>query len=137
MLPAYDSSNLILYVNMSQVFRLWIIPFYAAKASFTTVLRLRQNQLDQKYYIQSQDDLYQVNEWVRFIWPGGPLLVWLWQTFATLFCLLGAVFFLPVSWFEETGEGRREISGERKKASLVEDPKNIGRLITAPVVLQR
>jgi len=54
-----------------------------------------------KYYIQSQNDLYQVNEFVKFFWPGGFLFVWAWQLFATLFCVLGAIALSPITYAEQ------------------------------------
>ena len=56
-----------------------------------------------KYYIRSQNDLYQVSEFVRFLFPGGLLFVLIWQELATLVCMLGATLGWPVSWWEEYG----------------------------------
>ncbi|EGE78084.2 hypothetical protein BDDG_01021 [Blastomyces dermatitidis ATCC 18188] len=39
-LPAFDKPNLTLYVTISQIFRLFIIPFYKASARLTVVLTL-------------------------------------------------------------------------------------------------
>lgn len=50
-----------------------------------------------KYYINAQNDLYQTNEFVRFVWFGGFLVVWVWQFIATLFCVLGTVVFSPIT----------------------------------------
>ena len=62
--PAYDEKTLRLYVQMHQLFKIWLIPGYSAPVSLVTVLQLvRRNGL---YYIQSQHDLYQVNELVKF-----------------------------------------------------------------------
>ncbi|KAL2364346.1 hypothetical protein RJZ56_002777 [Blastomyces dermatitidis] len=38
--PAFDKPNLTLYVTISQIFRLFIIPFYKASARLTVVLTL-------------------------------------------------------------------------------------------------
>ncbi|KAE8382303.1 hypothetical protein BDV26DRAFT_253742 [Aspergillus bertholletiae] len=40
---AYDSENLKLYVTMSQIFTIWIIPFHVAPVTLTTVLSLTTN----------------------------------------------------------------------------------------------
>jgi hypothetical protein len=61
-----------------------------------------------KYYIAKQDDLYQVDQWIRFIAPGGWMLIWLWQAWATIFCVVGTVLLWPITWIEENwgwGEG--------------------------------
>jgi hypothetical protein len=71
-----------------------------------SVLQLEHSTADGKYYIAGQKDLYQVNEFVKFVWPGGAVVVWLWQCFATLVCVVGALVLAPVTWLEERGEGR-------------------------------
>lgn len=60
-----------------------------------------------KLRIQSQNDLYQVNEFVKFVSVFGLLSigVYAWQLFATLVCVLGAGMGWPVSWVEEKGVG--------------------------------
>lgn len=57
----------------------------------------------QKYYIKSQEDLYQTNEFVKFVlpWGIGETVVWLWQVVATLACVLGAMLFWPLTWVRE------------------------------------
>lgn len=96
---------------MHQIFRIWAIPFYSASVTFTTVLQLvaktyptphHPNKRD-IYFIQSQNDLYQSNEWIKFISQFGILsvLVLAWQILATAFCVLGAFAFWPVSWVEQ------------------------------------
>ncbi|OJD32693.1 uncharacterized protein BKCO1_3700010 [Diplodia corticola] len=109
---AFDQTNLILYVHISQVFRVWLIPFYSAPASLVTVLHLARvpasRSADEKgeagrakYYITAQNDLYQTSEFVRFFWPGGFLFVWMWQLAATFFCVLGALFLSPLTALQE------------------------------------
>ncbi|OCK80022.1 hypothetical protein K432DRAFT_382570 [Lepidopterella palustris CBS 459.81] len=105
---AYDASTLHLYVSISQVFRIWIVPFYKAPVALVTVLQLNRNKTDGKYYIESQNDLYQVDQFVRFVWPGGWILVWIWQFMAMLFCLAGALVFWPISVVEEWAIKREE-----------------------------
>ena len=60
------------------------------------------NNAPTTYLIQSQNDLYQVNEFVKFTSQFGILsvLVYAWQLLATLLCVLGAGLFWPVSWVE-------------------------------------
>tara|TARA_R110002003_G_scaffold63_7_gene5855 strand:- start:16772 stop:17128 length:357 start_codon:yes stop_codon:yes gene_type:complete len=67
----------------------------------TTVLRLQYNRADHKYYIRSQEDLYQVDQFVRFLVPGLWVLVMLWQLLASLMCVVGAALGTPVSMVEE------------------------------------
>ncbi|KAH7064659.1 hypothetical protein B0J12DRAFT_734097 [Macrophomina phaseolina] len=105
---AFDKNNLLLYVHISQIFRIWIIPFYAAPVTLVTVLHLDHVPSSRsstnghargsgKYYITAQNDLYQTSEFVRFVWFGGFLVVWIWQFAATLFCVLGTVALSPVT----------------------------------------
>lgn len=113
MRTAFDQTNLILYVHISQVFRVWLIPFYSAPASLVTVLHLAYVAAADdagedgdkggrgKYYITAQNDLYQTNEFVRFFWFGGFLIVWMFQFAATFFCVLGAFFLSPFTALQE------------------------------------
>ncbi|OXV05853.1 hypothetical protein Egran_06380 [Elaphomyces granulatus] len=57
----------------------------------------------QRYYIASQEDLYQTSEFVKFFLPYGigVVLVMVWHAFSTAGCVLGAVFLWPVAWLEE------------------------------------
>jgi len=45
----------------------------------------------EQYYIQSQNDLYQTSEWIKFLipWGIGALLMVIWQFLATLLCVFG------------------------------------------------
>jgi hypothetical protein len=80
------------------------------------VLKLQQNKRDNKYYIASQNDLYQVDQFVKFIpfFPGSTLLVWAWQLCATAFCLLGALALWPISAVEQFWGGDVRMGRERK-----------------------
>ncbi|KAL8743064.1 MAG: hypothetical protein Q9184_008158, partial [Pyrenodesmia sp. 2 TL-2023] len=139
---AYDEKNLTLYVNIHQEFRIWIIPFFNAPVSFVTVLKLvrhpplppqpaystpinpneqngslRQTSSSEKplYYIQSQNDLYQVNEFCKFFSQFGLLsaLLLLWQFVSTALCVVGTTVLWPVSWVEQN-----VIGGNREKSIL-------------------
>lgn len=90
-----------LYATITQKFRIWIIPFYLAHVNLVTVLQLKRSKQSDKYYIQSQNDLYQVNEILRFIFLGGSSILWLLQIIATVFCVLGALILWPQTWVEE------------------------------------
>ncbi|KAM5438488.1 hypothetical protein MferCBS31731_005065 [Microsporum ferrugineum] len=154
---AFDYENLLLYVTISQIFRIFIIPFYTAPVTLTTVLQLveieEQNSPVQQrrkvpvveltnsntdllasppesvssssaqddeltvaavqpaksskplYYIASQNDLYQTNEYIKFIVPYGiwSTLVLFWHFFATVFCVIASFIFWPIAWAEEKG----------------------------------
>lgn len=109
---AFDDKNLILYVNISQVFRIFVIPFYRAPVTLTTVLQLVHGpdlkhgtrtsdpSRPKKYYIQSQNDLYQVDQFIRFVlpWGVGTILVYIFHWFATMCCILGAKLGAPLRW---------------------------------------
>lgn len=83
------------------------------------VLKLRHNKGDGKYYIASQNDLYQVDQWIRFILPGGWALVYLWHAWASLFSLLGTYVLWPVTWVEECiGWGRGNDEALRRQRRL-------------------
>ena len=132
---AYDKRNLLLYVTISQTFAIFFIPFYRPHARLTTVLQLvelpppplspapqtpPQSSLkpEPKYYILSQNDLYQVDQFVKFLSPLGlaTLVVLVGQFFATFVCVLGALAGWPVSWVEENlnirGSGRERLEEE-------------------------
>jgi hypothetical protein len=105
-----------LYVNISQIFRIWVVPFHRSPVSFTTVLRLKHSRDDGKYYIQSQDDLYQVDQFVRFVLPPGWILIWIWHYWATFFCVVGTFVLWPISALEQWlwQEGQYERLGKRE-----------------------
>ncbi|EGE06937.1 hypothetical protein H109_07212 [Trichophyton interdigitale MR816] len=148
---AFDHENLLLYVTVSQVFRIFIVPFYTAPVTLTTVLQLVKgseqdspiqhrlkvpvveltnsntdllasstsisaeeyasttvepcNSTKPLYYIASQNDLYQTNEYVKFVIPYGigEAFVLFWHAFATIFCVLASYVFWPIAWAEEKG----------------------------------
>lgn len=70
-----------------------------------TVLHLEQQKNargDEKWYISSQNDLYQTDQFVKFVLPWLSWIVPLWQLFATLVCVVCSYLFAPISWLEET-----------------------------------
>ena len=109
---AYDKENLTLYVSIHQLFHLFLLPrfiFSPASVSLVTVLQLQPATSGGKkrYLIRSQNDLYQVNEFVKFVslFGGLSVMVMAFQLVATGFCVLGAVAGWPVSWVEENVVG--------------------------------
>lgn len=108
---AFDEDKLKLYVNMSQIFTIWLVPFHVAPVTLTTVLDLTYDSVksdattngDHKlYYISKQEDLYQTSEFVKFIMPHiGYWIIFGWHLIASLFCLLGVTLLWPILWLEE------------------------------------
>nr|POF14032.1 hypothetical protein CFP56_03056 [Quercus suber] len=121
---AYDPSSLTMYVDISQVFAIWFIPFHRSPVNLVTVLKLTQSPGSSKYYITSQNDLYQVDQFVRFFapWGIGSTTVLLWHMVATAFCVILALLGMPLTWAEQLYSNRRkqlestpnEANGERK-----------------------
>lgn len=108
---AYDENHLTLYITLSQIFSIWVVPFHVAPVRLTTVINLTTNSGVQKpsmngdhtlYYIAKQEDLYQVSEFIKFVVPHvGHLIVLAWQSFATLVCIIAVGIFYPILWLEE------------------------------------
>ncbi|KAF4551953.1 Hypothetical protein D9617_11g008000 [Elsinoe fawcettii] len=143
---AFDEPKRVLYVGISQVFAIWLVPFHRAKVSLVTVLHLERREgevlggssasmsaqgrgarqaegtreegegegsmvhldLDAgregkaKWYISSQNDLYQTDQFLRFVVPQLAWVMELWQLVATWVCVLCSYLFEPVTWWEET-----------------------------------
>ncbi|OKL63424.1 hypothetical protein UA08_01183 [Talaromyces atroroseus] len=130
---AFDQEHLKLYVTISQIFSIFIIPFYIAPVTLTTVLTLTTNPneyrgyLDfpndqgksvdseseetRRYWISSQEDLYQTTEFVKFFLPFGigVSMVLVWHLFATIGCVLGSLLLSPITWAEENLAMKKEI----------------------------
>ncbi|KAJ5379679.1 uncharacterized protein N7496_002107 [Penicillium cataractarum] len=110
---AFDEDHLKLYVHMSQIFSIWLVPFHVAPVTLTTVLDLTTDAANSsaptngdhtRYYITKQEDLYQTSEFVKFLLPHvGHWLVLLWHLIATFFCIVGVTFLWPMLWLEEKG----------------------------------
>ena len=97
----FNQKSQILFVEIHQIFSLFFVPFYKSNVHLTTKLHLVHSEDDNKYYIKSQEDLYQLNEVVKFFWPGGATIIWFWQMVATGICILGALLLAPVTWVEQ------------------------------------
>lgn len=90
---------------MRQVFVIWFLPFYSAPVRLVTVLDLVAGE-DQKqssdggnktWKISKQEDLYQVNEYLKFVSIGLPGIFWsLFQLAASAVCIFMS-FFWPLS----------------------------------------
>ena len=121
----FDQRSSILYVSIRQTFALWFVPLYRAPVKLVSVLHLSQRaswdasesvarsavtegrepsaalsgpgQERLRYYIDSQEDLYQANDCVQFLAPGlGPLLWFAWQLCSTFLCVAGSVLLWPL-----------------------------------------
>ncbi|KAL7902950.1 hypothetical protein HDV63DRAFT_362704 [Trichoderma sp. SZMC 28014] len=122
----YDQRNSTLFVSIRQTFSIWFIPFHKSSVKLVSVLQLAQRSSSEpgqlpakngtdgrsssalsgpgqerlRYYITSQEDLYQTNDFVAFVLPYfGPLLVFLWQLYSTGLSVIGSLLFLPVYYF--------------------------------------
>ena len=118
---AYDKENLTLYVSIHQLFHIFLLPrflFSPASVSLVTVLQLHpiHSGGKKRYLIRSQNDLYQVNEFAKFVSLFGVLsvIVLAFQLVATGVCVLGAVGGWPVSWVEQ------HVVGGNKERTLTE-----------------
>ncbi|KAF4857133.1 hypothetical protein CGCSCA4_v000564 [Colletotrichum siamense] len=112
-----DQRANLLYVKMSQDFRLWFVPFYSAPVDFVVVLRLETRNVDdqnrplprsqtdasavgarQRHFIIHQEDHYQVGEWLRFLVPFFGYWAWhVFTLFSTILCAAGALIGYPVT----------------------------------------
>jgi hypothetical protein len=83
---AFDEQKSRLYVSVRQIFTFWFFPFVHVPATLVTVLDLQKYrrpaaeatdgslseyssdglERDEKWYIESQTDLYQFEQWVGF-----------------------------------------------------------------------
>ncbi|KAL1305139.1 hypothetical protein AAFC00_002064 [Neodothiora populina] len=108
---SFDEANGVLYVGMTQVFAIWAVPTHRSEVSLVTVLHLERLPARSKeeevrlgggkWLITSQNDLYQTDQFVKFILPWFWMLVPLWQLVATWVCVLMSYVFFPVTWYEE------------------------------------
>jgi len=114
---SFDEKNNVLYVGLTQVFAIWAIPTHRSEVSLVTVLHLVQGpekdvtvldstgiptgQAKNKWYIQSQNDLYQTDQFIKFVLPWLAWLVPLQQWIATLVCIFFSYVFEPLTWWEE------------------------------------
>ncbi|KAK0388960.1 hypothetical protein NLU13_2537 [Sarocladium strictum] len=113
----FDEKSGLLYVSLRQTFSLWFIPLYKAPARLVSVLQLTQCNVNEhlaqhdpseplhpektrprlRYFIASQEDLYLVNDSLRFLLPGlGPALFFMWQLYTAWLCVVGSVILLPL-----------------------------------------
>jgi hypothetical protein len=104
---------MILYLNITQLFSLWFVPFHHANVTLTTELYLTRPPNSRKYYITAQNDLYQNDQLLRFMAPFGvaEFLVHMWQYSSTMMCVLGAFLLAPATKMQQNWIERRETNG--------------------------
>lgn len=112
-MTAYDERNLILYLNITQIFSLWMIPFHHANVTLTTELQLVRPPSSGKYYIQAQNDLYQNDQLIRFFMPFGlgELAAHMWQYSSTMMCVIGSVLLAPATRMQQNWEEKKQENG--------------------------
>lgn len=101
---AYDEDKMILYVSISQIFSIWFVPLHKSAVDLTTVLQLVHKPGSRKYYIQSQNDLYQVDQFFQFFapWGIGTAIIMFWHFCATYFCVILAFLGKPITSLMES-----------------------------------
>lgn len=141
---AFDAQHLLLYVSIHQIFKIQWIPFHKSDVRLTTVLKLVEDEIrkleiqefsakqakkilkndyaamqapQRRYLIQSQNDLYQTNEFIKFVFFfGGCSAIMAWQFFATFACVLGAFLMWPVTYLSEVAYERQEAIEQEAKS---------------------
>lgn len=141
---AFDDQHLLLYVSIHQMFKIQWVPFHRSDVRLTTVLQLVEDETrkveieefstkhakkimktdyaalqapHKRYLIQAQNDLYQTNEFVKFVFFfGGSSVIMAWQYLATFACVLGALIFWPVTYLSEVAYERQEAIEEEAKS---------------------
>ena len=137
-----DEDGGIVYVGVRQKFGIWFVPFYGkADVRLVAVLHLEKRMVPPEgnqrvaltngyddegepsrskplYYVKSQQDLYQLNDFVKFGDCFGVLGLFttIGQLIAALVCSLLALIFWPMSWVEENLIGGNK---ERRIADVV------------------
>ena len=93
----YDQKSQMVYISMHQYFSLFFErPFgYVGKIPLVTVLHLKKDDITDRFYIHSQEDHYQPEEFLKFFLPGGHYLVEWWQGFNAIACVVGALLLTP------------------------------------------
>lgn len=108
---AFDEKQGLLYVSIRQVFSIWFVPFYSAPVKLVTVLKVESRAadssgriaarasdvVDSKWFITSQEDLYQMNDCIQFGLPRVGNAIWtIWQLCSTVICVIMSLLFLPL-----------------------------------------
>lgn len=111
----HEQKSNTIYCELRQEFSKIFVPFYRNSAHLTTKLILHYEEHEGKYYIKTQEDLYQPDQLIRYFFPGGSALILLFQYFAAYFCVIGALILAPITWFEQKiSEGEKQVNGVGK-----------------------
>jgi len=73
----------------------------------------KSEEEEKVYYIKGQEDHYQVDQWLKFISPFGPLW-FLFQLFATFLCALGVAALWPVTVVVDSRKQKQEQKQESR-----------------------
>jgi hypothetical protein len=121
----------VLYVNLTQVFAIWTVPFHRAEVNLDVRLQLTQHRHSEKYYIAQQNDLYAVDQWIKFVLPLGigTFLVAIWHFITLVATVLGAIVATPIVWLEQSWADQRSRNGNRRQASVTRGREEVKRLI--------
>ncbi|KAM3505627.1 hypothetical protein MY10362_002839 [Beauveria mimosiformis] len=130
---AFDEKNNLLYTTARQSLTVWFFPIYSVTVKLVTVLKLEQQssrlvrdartspELDVdgdttngaailKYYIASQEDLYQMNYCLEFLAPHVAARLWtLVQLFTTGVCMVMSVLTLPLHFYLNPDTKRQKV----------------------------
>ncbi|KAH6902589.1 hypothetical protein BKA70DRAFT_1567719 [Coprinopsis sp. MPI-PUGE-AT-0042] len=102
----YDSQRETLYLDLTQSFKLFFIPFSPAPARLLTWLQLRK--IDNLYYISEQEDFYHTLSFTALLVPGLLPIVTLWLTFAAFFSYWAAMVGQQLGFWVPKGTRHRE-----------------------------
>lgn len=131
---AFDEKNSLLYATARQSFTIWFFPIYSVTVKLVTVLKLEKqhsrlvhhgktspelqdgdgDSVDGasmlKYYIASQEDLYQMNYCLEFLGPHLAARLWtLVQLFTTFVCMILSVLTLPLHFYMNPDNKRQKV----------------------------
>ncbi len=130
---AFDEKNSLLYATARQSFTIWFFPIYSVTVKLVTVLKLEKQhsrlvhdgntspELEAdgdstngasmlKYYIASQEDMYQMNYCLEFLGPHVAARLWtLVQLFTTFVCMFLSVLTLPLHFYMNPDTKRQKV----------------------------
>ncbi|KAH6903875.1 hypothetical protein BKA70DRAFT_1298710 [Coprinopsis sp. MPI-PUGE-AT-0042] len=99
----YDSQRETLYLDLTQSFKLFFIPFSPASSTLRKV--------DKLYYISEQEDFYHTLSFTALLVPSLLPIVTLWLTFAAFFSYWAAMVGQQLGFWVPKGTRHREGGG--------------------------